>query len=225
MGTLSGQVSRAVALWFLLQKRAAGRNRRLFGVGGGGVGIGDGRGNSQLGGTIPSSPHQGPTELLSVTQETSQEDFSINMTMNYKIAHDRVWTEENICLRKLSEFYETQEFWLRDCGSFSSIWALLATCPVAHSGSLATPLACCHRQSTPGNAGNSQPWPWSSKAAQFQYLTARMVFPDLQIQLPKILGEISERDWTPGKYFRRWIFLFCSLLDISSNMSSLCTRT
>ena len=35
-----------------------------------------------------------------------------------------------------------------------------------------------------------------------------MVFPDLQIQLPKILGEISERDWTPGKYFRRGFFLF-----------------
>ena len=80
--------------------------------------MGGGGGNSQLGGTIPSSPHQGPTELLSVTQETSQEDFSINMTMNYKIAHDQVWTGQNICLRKLSEFYETQELAAR-------LWQLL----------------------------------------------------------------------------------------------------
>ena len=117
---------------------------------------GGGRGNSQLGGTIPSSPHQGPTELLSVTQETSQEDFSINMKMNYKIAHDQVWTNQTFVFENYLSFTRRRS-WLRDCGSFSSIWALLATCPVAHSGSLATPLACCHRQSTPGNAGNSQP--------------------------------------------------------------------
>ena len=80
--------------------------------------MGGGGGNSQLGGTIPSSPHQGPTELLSVTQETSQKDFSINMTMNYKIAHDQVWTGQSICLRKLSEFYETQELAAR-------LWQLL----------------------------------------------------------------------------------------------------
>ena len=40
------------------------------------------------------------------------------MKMNYKIAHDQVWTEPNICLRKLSEFYETQELAAR-------LWQLL----------------------------------------------------------------------------------------------------
>ena len=75
------------------------------------------------------------------------------MKMNYKIAHDQVWTNQTFVFENYLSFTRRRS-WLRDCGSFSSI------CPwqVAHTATLATLLACCH--------GYNQDWQcWSCQAS------------------------------------------------------------